>query len=257
MPPMARWRPALESDETGSSNDIECCDGNVAEPGDDVLRVIALFAAIAGNQPIYGVAVAGDGDSLTIRGETIRLFGIDAPEFDQVCSRGGAKWACGQESATQLARLVTGKEVRCVPTGTDAYGRTVAQCTAGTVDVNRVMVATGMAVAFRKYSTDYVSAEETAHANRRGLWAGTFTMPSEVRAAKSVSKQWVRPLAARLAPRQSFAPSACSIKGNRSRRGEWIYHVPGMPYYQQTRAEEVFCTEAEARAAGYRRAVVR
>jgi hypothetical protein len=30
-----------------------------------------------------------------------------------------------------------------------------------------------------------------------------------------------------------------------------------MPYYNQTRAEEVFCTEAEAQAAGYRRAIVR
>jgi hypothetical protein len=47
------------------------------------------------------------------------------------------------------------------------------------------------------------------------------------------------------------------IKGNRNRKGQWIYHVPGMPYYEQTRAEEMFCTEAEARAAGYRRAKVR
>ena len=50
---------------------------------------------------------------------------------------------------------------------------------------------------------------------------------------------------------------SCSIKGNRNRKGQWIYHVPGMPYYDRTRPEEVFCTEAEARAAGYRRAIVR
>jgi hypothetical protein len=30
-----------------------------------------------------------------------------------------------------------------------------------------------------------------------------------------------------------------------------------MPYYEQTRPEEIFCTEAEARNAGYRRAIVR
>jgi len=220
-----------------------------------LLSILALLAALAGSQPIYGVAVAGDGDSLTIRGERIRLFGIDAPEFDQTCSRGGTQWACGQEAANQLALLVTGKEVRCVPTGQDAFGRTVARCTAGSVDVNRVMVATGMAVAFRKYSTDYVSAEESARSNRRGMWAGTFVMPSEIRAATSNPKQQVR--TSRPAARQSLAPSTCAIKGNRSRRGEWIYHVPGMPYYEQTRAEEVFCTEAEARAAGYRRAIVR
>ena len=51
--------------------------------------------------------------------------------------------------------------------------------------------------------------------------------------------------------------SSCNIKGNRNRKGQWIYHLPGMPYYDQTRAEEMFCTEAQAQAAGYRRAIVR
>ena len=222
---------------------------------------LLLLAAVTVGQPIYGVAVAGDGDSLTIAGERFRLFGIDAPEFDQTCTRGGVQWACGQEAADRLANLVTGKEVRCVPTGEDAYGRTVARCTVGTIDVNRVMVATGFAVAFRKYSTEYVSAEETARANRRGMWAGTFAMPAEVRAAASRPKQQVRSSSSRAqsrpAARRSMSVSSCAIKGNRSRRGEWIYHLPGMPYYEQTRAEQVFCFEAEARAAGYRRALVR
>ena len=225
--------------------------------------MLVLLAAVTVGQPIYGVAMAGDGDgdSLSIGGERFRLFGIDAPEFDQTCTRGGAQWACGQEAAERLAKLVTGREVRCVPTGEDAYGRTVARCTVGTTDVNRVMVATGFAVAFRRYSTDYVPAEETARANRRGMWAGTFAMPAEVRASASGPKQQVRSPPSRAqsrpAARRSISIGSCAIKGNRSRRGEWIYHLPGMPYYEQTRAEEVFCTEAEARAAGYRRARVR
>ncbi len=36
-----------------------------------------------------------------------------------------------------------------------------------------------------------------------------------------------------------------------------VCHVPGMPRCGATRAEGGFCTEAEARAAGYRRAIVR
>lgn len=217
------------------------------------------FALAASSAPVYGTAVAGDGDSLTVGGQRIRLFGIDAPEFDQSCTRSGAQWACGQEASLQLGKLVTGRQVRCVPTGVDDFGRTLARCSAGGVDVNRTMVALGYAVAFRRYSLDYVSAEETARNNRRGMWAGTFQMPSEVRA---VSKGSSKPGTARRAkapppPRQSFASDACNIKGNRSRRGEWIYHVPGMPYYEQTRAEDMFCSEADARAAGYRRALVR
>ena len=222
-----------------------------------MLSTLALLAAVTGSQPIYGVAMAGDGDSLTISGERYRLFGIDAPEFDQTCARGGAQWACGQEAADLLANLVTGKEVRCVPTGEDAYGRTVARCTVGTTDVNRTMVATGFAVAFRKYSTDYVSAEDSARANRRGMWAGTFVMPAEVRAGAAGPKQQIRSSPGRVpsrpVARQSISVGSCAIKGNRSRRGEWIYYLPGMHYYEQTHAEQLFCTEAEARAAGYRR----
>jgi endonuclease YncB( thermonuclease family) len=216
---------------------------------------LALQAATQSAQPIYGVAVAGDGDSITIAGQRIRLFGIDAPEFDQTCSRGASKWACGQESANQLSKLVTGREVRCVPTGTDAFDRVVARCSAAGVDINRTMVSLGYAVAFRKYSSEYVTAEQTARNYKRGLWSGTFQMPSEVRAGATGTVK----RASRASPRArpQVAVSVCNIKGNRSRRGEWIYHVPGMPYYEQTRAEEVFCSEAEARAAGYRRALVR
>lgn len=216
---------------------------------------VALLFAAQSTQPVYGVATSGDGDSITISGKRIRLFGIDAPEFDQVCTRGTERWSCGQEAANQLSKLVTGREVKCVPTGIDGFDRIVARCSAGGVDINRTMVALGYAVAFRKYSTEYVSAEDTARNNKRGLWSGRFEMPAEVRANDRPSVERVPSQAVRTRPQP--VAQACNIKGNRSRRGEWIYHVPGMPYYEQTRAEEVFCSEADARAAGYRRAIVR
>ena len=124
------------------------------------------------------------------------------------------------------------------------------------------MVATGNAVAYRRYSSDYVSAEETAKVNKRGIWAGTFEIPSDFRYDEPPP---VRTQARRQAREQSFqvarlkapvASAGCFIKGNRGKNG-WIYHVPGMPYYAQTRAEQVFCSEEEARAAGYRRAKAR
>ncbi|AYD00292.1 hypothetical protein [Neorhizobium sp. NCHU2750] len=52
---------------------------------------------------------------------------------------------------------------------------------------------------------------------------------------------------------------ACDIKGNIAiDSGEKIYHVPGQFYYQQTRispeyGERWFCSEEDARAAGWRR----
>lgn len=60
----------------------------------------------------------------------------------------------------------------------------------------------------------------------------------------------------------SFAQSGdCRIKGNINTRGERIYHVPGQKYYEQTKisashGERWFCSEEEARAAGWRRSKV-
>jgi hypothetical protein len=54
--------------------------------------------------------------------------------------------------------------------------------------------------------------------------------------------------------------SACDIKGNISiDTGERIYHMPGQKFYDQVRispqhGEHWFCSEDEARAAGWRRA---
>lgn len=44
----------------------------------------------------------------------------------------------------------------------------------------------------------------------------------------------------------------CNIKGNKNSKGEKIYHMPGQQFYDKTNAEEMFCSEAEAKAAGYR-----
>ena len=52
--------------------------------------------------------------------------------------------------------------------------------------------------------------------------------------------------------RAPHAGGRCVIKGNHSRKGEWIYHLPGQAYYDQTRAEAIFCTEEAAQRAGYR-----
>jgi hypothetical protein len=54
----------------------------------------------------------------------------------------------------------------------------------------------------------------------------------------------------------------CNIKGNISiNSGERIYHLPGQQYYAETRispqhGEQWFCSEAEARSAGWRRSRV-
>jgi hypothetical protein len=50
----------------------------------------------------------------------------------------------------------------------------------------------------------------------------------------------------------------CAIKGNINRKGERIYHLPGMRSYAKTKIDEGkgerwFCTAAEARAHDWRK----
>lgn len=64
-------------------------------------------------QSLSGLGQVVDGDSLSVGGISVRLFGIDAPEGKQTCDRDGTPWACGQESANQLRMLVASNRVEC------------------------------------------------------------------------------------------------------------------------------------------------
>lgn len=53
-------------------------------------------------------------------------------------------------------------------------------------------------------------------------------------------------------PRDGQCPADFPVKGNHSRSGDFIYHLPGSRFYDRTDAEVCFATEAEAQAAGFR-----
>src|SRR5690242_19188152 len=92
--------------------------------------IVLLACTPATAAPTFaGIARAIDGDSLTVGEREVRLFGIDAPEWDQICKRNLKDWACGQEAAERLQKLVTGKQSICTALDTDEHGRTVARCT--------------------------------------------------------------------------------------------------------------------------------
>ena len=184
-----------------------------------------------------------DGDTLRIGSERIRLHGIDAPESKQSCRAGGKTWACGEAATRALRERIAGRPVACEERDRDRYGRIVAVCRVAGADVNAWMVEQGWAVAYRKYSMDYVSQEVAAKAARRGLWRGEFVQPSRWRRGE------------RLEAAAVSGAGDCSIKGNISRKGTRIYHVPGGAFYARTRidtakGERWFCTESYAQAAG-------
>jgi endonuclease YncB( thermonuclease family) len=210
----------------------------------------ALVILLAALTPAAHADVAGrtsviDGDTIEIHGQRIRLFGIDAPESAQLCLTGDKRWRCGQQAALALDDKIAGRPVECAEKDRDQYGRIVAVCRAGDQDLNGWLVTEGWALAYRQFSTDYVDEEEAARAAGKGIWRGTFVPPWDWRRGK------------RLEPTAS-KPGDCRIKGNVSSKGERIYHVPGGRFYEQTqidtdKGERWFCSEAEAKAAGWRR----
>jgi hypothetical protein len=130
--------------------------------------------------------------------------------------------------------------------------------------LNAFMVREGLALDYAKYSREHIREEDAAREQERGMWAGAFIAPWDWRhrdrntiilGALSVP---ITAQAQLLAPASSTnAPSPeCTIKGNVNRRGERIYHLPGQRSYaainMQDPQKRWFCSEEEARAAGWR-----
>jgi endonuclease YncB( thermonuclease family) len=259
----------LNSKENFNAVGAEYCD---AEHGKSMMpqftfRAIAVgilaacMATLASAQVIEGQAEVIDGDSLKVAGTEIRLFGVDAPEFAQSCFSNGSAVACGAMAKDALEGMIGNAKLSCVARDTDTFGRAVATCRISGIDLGQALVESGWATAFRRYGDDYVAAENRARATRAGIWRWDFQQPEDFRRSQQEEaepRRFAQVTTPPSAPARSYQNDGqCLIKGNHSRRGDWIYHLPGMPYYDATRAEAYFCTEEQARAAGYRRAIVR
>jgi endonuclease YncB( thermonuclease family) len=133
----------------------------------------ALAAALTGSPQII------DGDTLELAGQRIRLFGIDAPDLDQLCRHGGRDYQCGKVARATLWDLVAGLDVNCAPAAEVPApdGVTAATCSAGEVELNESMVRAGWALADRGATDRYVATEADAKTARRGLWKGEFEPP--------------------------------------------------------------------------------
>ncbi|MCH9765303.1 MAG: thermonuclease family protein [Alphaproteobacteria bacterium] len=199
---------------------------------------------------VVGSARVIDGDTLDVAGVRVRLEGIDAPERGQKCRRASwtglwksGQWRCGRAATRALERLIAKQAVRCRAQGHDKYGRVIGVCFANGKNINAQMVRAGHAWAFVKYSKSFVAEEAAARHARRGIWQAETQTAWEFRA-----KKWTAS--------EQQAPNGCAIKGNISARGK-IYHMPWSPWYTKVRiapnkGERWFCSEADARQAGWR-----
>jgi endonuclease YncB( thermonuclease family) len=127
------------------------------------IALLLLAGAIAGSGTIWrwitgdpGATFACssvdvlDGDTFRCGDRRVRLAGIDAPELPGHC-REGRECTPGDSHAStaSLARLTRWQAIQCRQTDLDAYGRTVARCTAGETDLSCAQLGAGQAV--RRY----------------------------------------------------------------------------------------------------------
>lgn len=170
-----------------------------------------------------------DGDTFTILdGQKVRLIGLNAPELGM----------CGAvESNNKLAQMIEGKSVRIEEGTYDQYNRRLALVYVGPTLVNEVLLKEGWARADytpNSKSERLKAAYNDAVANNRGIHSSL---------CKSVSPT---------------PPNAsCTIKSNIDKAtGTHYYHLPTCRHYNQIvldadMGEKFFCTEAEAKTAGF------
>ena len=121
-----------------------------------------------------------DGDSFTFNGEPIRLWGVDTPDANQECRRGGKPWRPGAEAKAALIEILRTRAdgMRCEARDVDRNGRKVSTCRSDGQDIGTLMVESGWAWDYFEYSRGfYIYAESLAQKDKRGVWSGECAAP--------------------------------------------------------------------------------
>ena len=237
--------------------------------------LLSLLGAILLASPALAAgAIVQDSHTIQLGDITYRLDGIDAPEIDQTCIDDHADpWSCGVEARDQLTKLINGRAVRCDDLGPDKLSRKrhIGVCTVDgeSTSLNQQLAKAGLAISaepsLKVHAKDEAAA---AKAGKAGLWKGCFAAPHDFRLGKkdgtliggACRADRDKEIRAVLFPEDIAQPPACAIKGKLAARARFtghvgIYHLQGCRSYAGlTRPDRWFCSEADAQAAGFRRA---
>lgn len=136
------------------------------------------------NKNFSGKTSVIDGDSIKVGRNEVRLFGLDAPEYNQTCfDEKNKEYACGQVSRDFLIELAQKRNVQCIYAERDKYDRFLSKCFVDGISINEELVKNGMAVIYNfTESDDKMDAlEESAKKQKLGIWRGAFQLPKEYR----------------------------------------------------------------------------
>jgi len=151
-----------------------------------IVAAMLLWAIIGAaiGADLVGQATVIDGDTLEMHGQNIRLWGIDAPEANQLCrGNDSLPYRCGARAANSLDAFIARGTVRCLPRGADQYGRIVAACAVNETDLGDWLVGRGLALDWPRYSNGrYAAQQRQAERASLGMWAGSYVEPWRYRA---------------------------------------------------------------------------
>jgi endonuclease YncB( thermonuclease family) len=146
-------------------------------------------------QRVMGTAVATSGDQLQLTISptttyTISLWGIDAPEMEQLCrSKRGAEYPCGEWAKNALTHVIQGRQVMCALQYTNSREDTVGRCQQANIDISAAMVAYGWAFSSPYVTSNYDQIQTDAQAHQRGMWAGRVEPPWSFRSRRDANPQ--------------------------------------------------------------------
>lgn len=210
---------------------------------------LCLVASAATDRFTGKVVSVTDGDTIAVIRDgyatPVRLDGIDCPESGQPFS---------QRARRRVAELALRKIAEVRVTTTDIHQRLVARVLVDGVDLSTTLVREGLAWHFLRYSTDpeLAAAEAAARAARVGIWSEPNPVaPWDWRhSAPKAPAARSAPAKPQLSEQEKEAAESLGLlHGNTSSR---VFHTPNCKNYWCARCTQVFSSDSEARAAGYR-----
>ena len=133
---------------------------------------------------VTGIGLAAQANIVSVDGTKVRLEGIDMPEPEQTCRKSSADWRCGYDALDTLRRWIYTKEVRCIGSTSDAYGRLSGECFVDGYSLNARLISEGWAIVDLSMPTRYKAEENAARSAQKGLWSSEFVTPAEWRAGR-------------------------------------------------------------------------
>ena len=129
-------------------------------------------AIIVAGDKFRGQGRAVSGDTLSVNGQTLHLFGLRAPELGGTCQAGLVSWRCGDASRESLQNLLSQGDVDCIVVSSGSPPE--ATCRQAGEDISRAIVADGMATTDQ---AGLVGLMLDAKHDRRGLWTDPNSSP--------------------------------------------------------------------------------